>query len=178
MLQLFGEGHVCESAVGVEEHEGARVGAVGSGPQEAHARSDPDPVGEQQRALRACAEAERAVRSVDLEPRPDGETCDAGAEPLVRADGEHDPRTILGTRRVRERMLGEAGPLVAEPQPRELPRLDRMPTAVFMSVWTPNPESSRAKWCTGMRMGVEPLRRSGVGGCRRSPCSGAGALGE
>src|SRR3954469_2951086 len=39
-------------------------------------------------------------------------------------------------------------------------------------------KSSRVLWCTGMRMGVELLRRSGVGACRRAPCSGTGALGE
>src|SRR3954468_3331862 len=104
MVELLREGHVLESAVGVEEHEGAWVGAVGSGPQDAHARGDSDPVGEQQHALCPRPKAETAMRPVDLEPCPDGEASDAGAEPLVRADGERDPQTILRTRRVRERM--------------------------------------------------------------------------
>src|SRR3954452_5456864 len=95
-VKLFREGDVFQFAVGVEQDERARVSAVRGGSQNAHARGDSDAVGEQEHALRPRAEAERAVGPVDVEPGSEWEGSDTGAEPLVRTDGEGDPRWILG----------------------------------------------------------------------------------
>src|SRR3954452_3507649 len=95
-VELRGERDIFSGAVGVEEHELACVAAICRGPQDAHARGDPDPVGDQSEAPRPRADAEGSVRAVDVETRAHGEPCGACAEAVVRTNGEGDPRRVFG----------------------------------------------------------------------------------
>src|SRR3954453_2439298 len=95
-FELRGERDIFSGAVGVEEHELACIATVGRGPQDAHARGDSDPVGDQSEAPGPRADAESSVRAVDVETRTDGEPRGACAEAVVGTNGEGDPGRVFG----------------------------------------------------------------------------------
>jgi hypothetical protein len=78
LLDLLAEGHALPVAVGVDEHDGPDVPAVGHRPQHADQARDADPAGDQAdaRAL-VLVDREHAVRPVDVDRRARLELPDA-----------------------------------------------------------------------------------------------------